>query len=140
MKKKKIECRRAGSFVLVNYVIVPRATYWGPNASGGKVASSKLGRKDRKAIDRMMDLTPTSQEDLSAKHAALAFVKRTLERCQTFEDTGNSCFGELIFRDMFLSMSSHLNDAECIDTITEGESTNLYAYTSTPSLEVVTGI
>ncbi|KAF8388781.1 hypothetical protein HHK36_025461 [Tetracentron sinense] len=137
-KLQEREIERHAFDKLVGMAYEKYMTYWGPNASGGKVASSKLGRKDRKAIDRMMDLTPTSQEDLSAKHAALAFVKRTLERCQTFEDTGNSCFGELIFRDMFLSMSSHLNDAECIDTITEGESTNLYADTATRSLEVVT--
>ncbi|KAF8401033.1 hypothetical protein HHK36_014336 [Tetracentron sinense] len=92
-------------------------TYWGPNASGGKSTSSKM-----------------------AKHVALAFVERTLERCQTFEDTGRSCFSEPIFKEIFLSVSSHHSDAECIDTITEGESANLYADSTTHSLEVTASI
>ncbi|KAK9274643.1 hypothetical protein L1049_021894 [Liquidambar formosana] len=84
----------------------------GPNASGGKSSSSKI-----------------------AKQAALAFVKRTLERCQKFENTGKSCFSEPLFRDMFLSGSSRLNDAQSADTTTEGESAKPYANTSSRSLE-----
>lgn len=88
-------------------------TCWGPNASGGKSSSSKL-----------------------AKQAALAFVKRTLERCQKYEDTGKSCFSEPLFRDIFLSASSHLNDTQSADTTVEGESTKPYANPSARSLEV----
>lgn len=76
---------------------------WGPNAPGGKSASSKM-----------------------AKQAALAFVKRTLERCQEYEVTGRSCFTEPLFREMFLSGSSHQNDAQAIEAITNGESGKLY--------------
>ncbi|KVH93993.1 hypothetical protein Ccrd_003954 [Cynara cardunculus var. scolymus] len=64
---------------------------WGPNAPVGKSASSKL-----------------------AKQTALAFVKRTLERCQEFETTGKSCFTEPLFREMFISGSSHLNDEQLV--------------------------
>ncbi|XP_010262016.1 PREDICTED: uncharacterized protein LOC104600644 isoform X2 [Nelumbo nucifera] len=90
-------------------------TYYGPNTSGGKSANSKL-----------------------AKHNTLAFVERTLERCHRFEDTGESCFNEPVFRDLFLSVSSRLNDAECMDTatLTEGESANPCADTPTHSSEV----
>ncbi|ESW10694.1 hypothetical protein PHAVU_009G230000 [Phaseolus vulgaris] len=56
---------------------------WGPSSSGGKNASNKM-----------------------AKQAALGFVKRTLDRCQQFEDTGKSCFSEPLYKDMFLATSS----------------------------------
>ncbi|KAK7388223.1 hypothetical protein VNO78_23033 [Psophocarpus tetragonolobus] len=56
---------------------------WGPSPSGGKNTSNKM-----------------------AKQAALGFVKRTLERCHQFEETGKSCFSDPLFKDMFLSESS----------------------------------
>ncbi|KAA8534812.1 hypothetical protein F0562_029746 [Nyssa sinensis] len=85
-------------------------TCLGPHATGGKSASSKM-----------------------AKQAALAFVKRTLERCQKFEDTGKSCFSEPLFRDMLLPGSSHLNDAQSVDTAADGESGKQYVDTSSSS-------
>ncbi|XP_059634804.1 uncharacterized protein LOC132277087 isoform X2 [Cornus florida] len=86
-------------------------TCLGPNASGGKSVSTKM-----------------------AKQAALAFVKRTLERCQKFEDTGKSCFSEPLFRDMFLSGLSHFNDAKPVDAA-DGETDKQYVNTSGCSLE-----
>ncbi|KAL3535574.1 hypothetical protein ACH5RR_004035 [Cinchona calisaya] len=74
-------------------------TCWGPNAHGMKSASGKM-----------------------AKQAALAFVKRTLERCQEFQETGKSCFNEPLFRDIFLSGCSRLVDGLAIDFIAAGES------------------
>ncbi|XP_030448379.1 uncharacterized protein LOC115671056 [Syzygium oleosum] len=56
---------------------------WGPNATGGKSSSNKM-----------------------AKQAALAFVKRTLDRCKQYENTGESCFSEPLFRDIFLTGTS----------------------------------
>lgn len=85
---------------------------WGPNAPGGKSASSKI-----------------------AKQAALAFVKRTLERCQQFELTGKSCFSEPLFREMFLSRLSQFSDAQQIDASTDGESGKLYINASGCSIE-----
>ncbi|XAR67133.1 hypothetical protein NMG60_11013577 [Bertholletia excelsa] len=82
----------------------------GTNASGGKSASSKM-----------------------AKQAALACVKRTLERCHQFEDTGKSCFGEPSYKDMFISGLSRIG--EPLDTSADGESGRQYASTSSP-LEV----
>ncbi|GLT45047.1 hypothetical protein SLA2020_189110 [Shorea laevis] len=65
---------------------------WGPNASGGKSSSKKM-----------------------VKQAALALVKRTLERCHKFEDTGKSYFSEPLFRDMFLSAFSDKNLPRFVD-------------------------
>ncbi|KAJ4958721.1 hypothetical protein NE237_025832 [Protea cynaroides] len=87
--------------------------YWGPHASVGKSSSSKM-----------------------AKNAALSFAKRTLERCQNYEDTGKSCFNEPLFKDLFCSVSSRLNNAERMDAMTEGEPANLSADTPTHSSEV----
>ncbi|KAL8102617.1 hypothetical protein AgCh_027220 [Apium graveolens] len=77
---------------------------WGPNAPGGKSASSKM-----------------------AKQASLAFVKRTLDRCREFEVTGKSCFGEPLFREMFLS---RLSDAQRMDVTRDGESGRHYGRSS----------
>lgn len=71
-----------------------------------------------------------------AKQAALAFVKRTLERCQKFEDSGKSCFSEASFRDMFLSSSSRHHDAQLVDRTAVIESSKQYTNTSGCSLEV----
>ncbi|PON39417.1 serine/arginine repetitive matrix protein [Parasponia andersonii] len=65
---------------------------WGPNTSG-KSSGNKM-----------------------AKQAALAFVKRTLEQCHKYEETGMSCFGEPIF----LS-GSNIISARQADSTTEGE-------------------
>ncbi|XAR53455.1 hypothetical protein NMG60_11022011 [Bertholletia excelsa] len=83
------------------------------SGSGGKSASSKI-----------------------AKQAALGFVKQTLVRCQTFEDTGKSCFNESLFRDMLLTGSSHLNDTKPLDANADGESGKQLANTSSCSLEI----
>ncbi|XP_071911147.1 uncharacterized protein [Coffea arabica] len=74
-------------------------TCCGPNAHGMKSANGKM-----------------------AKHAALAFVKRTLERCQEYQETGKSCFNEPLFRDIFVSGCSQLGDVQAMDSIADGES------------------
>lgn len=71
-----------------------------------------------------------------AKQAALAFVKRTVDRCHKFEDTGKSCFSEQIFEDMFLTGYSHLNGGRSVNTPTDVESTTSFANTFSHSLEV----
>lgn len=43
----------------------------------------------------------------AGKHAALSFVKRTIARCQIYEEAGTSCFDEPPFKDMFISATSH---------------------------------
>ncbi|KAJ7955926.1 Serine/arginine repetitive matrix protein 2 isoform 2 [Quillaja saponaria] len=75
---------------------------WGQSTSGGK-SSSKM-----------------------AKQAALVFLKRALERCHQFEDSGKSCFDEPLFKDMLCSRSSHHSSWQ-LDTGMEGESLKAYA-------------
>ncbi|XP_042511995.1 uncharacterized protein LOC122087076 isoform X2 [Macadamia integrifolia] len=58
-----------------------------------------------------------------SRQVAMAFVNRTLARCQKFEDTGISCFSEPALRDVLLATS---NDAKTVDCV-EGAATNLYA-------------
>ncbi|KAJ6923202.1 hypothetical protein NC652_016755 [Populus alba x Populus x berolinensis] len=110
LQEKEFEQRAHDKLVTMAYE--KYMTCWGPNATGGKSSSSKM-----------------------AKQAALAFVKRTLERCHKFEVTGNSCFSEPSFRDMFVSGTARLNGAQSVDTPTDGESAKLYGNTSTRSLE-----
>ncbi|XP_061995549.1 uncharacterized protein LOC133713510 isoform X2 [Rosa rugosa] len=86
----------------------------GPNATGGKSSSNKM-----------------------AKQAALAFVKRTLDRCHKYEETGTSCFSEPIYRDILLSVASDVNGARQAEAIADGESTKSYA--STRCLEASVG-
>ncbi|XP_076932026.1 uncharacterized protein LOC143597401 isoform X2 [Bidens hawaiensis] len=52
-----------------------------------------------------------------AKQAALGFARRTLDRCHEFESTGKNCFNEPLFKEIFRSGSSHLNDTQ-LDTAT----------------------
>lgn len=62
-----------------------------------------------------------------AKQAALAFVKRTLERCRKFEETGKSCFSEPLYRDILLSGFSNINGTQQAEATAEGESSKHYA-------------
>ncbi|RQP02728.1 hypothetical protein POPTR_018G056400v4 [Populus trichocarpa] len=110
LQEKEFEQRAHDKLVAMAYE--KHMTCWGPNAGGGKGSSNKM-----------------------AKQAALAFVKRTLEQCHKFEVTGNSCFSEPLFRDMFLSGTAHLSGAQSVDTPTNDESAKLYGNTSTRSLE-----
>nr|XP_029123956.1 uncharacterized protein LOC105057117 isoform X3 [Elaeis guineensis] len=87
---------------LVEMAYEKYVAYWGPNASSDKNVN-KLN-----------------------KHAALAFVKRTLARCKKFEESGTSCFDEPPFRDMFLSVSSYSSGVECIHTSADGEAANRF--------------
>ncbi|XP_011003357.1 PREDICTED: LOW QUALITY PROTEIN: uncharacterized protein LOC105110124 [Populus euphratica] len=116
LQQKEFEQRAYDKLITMAYE--KYMTCWGPNPTGGKSSSSKM-----------------------AKQAALAFVKRTLERCHKFEVTGNSCFSEPSFRDMFLSGTALLHGGQSVDTPTDGESAKLYGNTSSRSLEArVSGI
>ncbi|KAJ8568740.1 hypothetical protein K7X08_030962 [Anisodus acutangulus] len=75
---------------------------WGPNVHGAKSASGKM-----------------------AKQAALALVKRTLDRCIQFEETGKSCFSETLYKDMFLSAISRRSDGQT-DSYTDSEAAKSY--------------
>ncbi|GMI89414.1 SAGA complex subunit 2A [Hibiscus trionum] len=113
IQEKEFEQRAHDKLVTMAYE--KYMSCWGPSATGGKSSSNKM-----------------------IKQSALAFVKRTLDRCHKFEDTGTSCFDEPMLRDMFLSGSSRLNGAQSVDTPTDSESGKLCARSSTRSLEART--
>lgn len=82
----------------------------GANASSGKSAGNKV-----------------------AKQAALAFVKRTLDKCQKFDETGKSCFSEASLKERLFSTSSREMDPKQLNDVIEGATSNVFAG-STPSL------
>ncbi|CAA3008371.1 Hypothetical predicted protein [Olea europaea subsp. europaea] len=88
---------------------------WGPNAHGMKSASGKM-----------------------AKQAALAFVKRTLERCREFDATGKSCFAEPSYKEIFLSGVAHIGDIQAVNSSADNESGKWQLSTSGCSIEVRT--
>ncbi|CAN1799343.1 hypothetical protein LINPERHAP1_LOCUS22077 [Linum perenne] len=50
------------------------------------------------------------------KQATLAFIKRMLEQCHNFEDAGKGCFSEPMFKELFLSGSSHVTGPQIVDS------------------------
>ncbi|KAK7265396.1 hypothetical protein RJT34_33016 [Clitoria ternatea] len=109
LQEKDFEQRALDKLVVMAYE--KYMACWGPSSSGGKNSSSKM-----------------------AKQAALGFVKRTLERCHQFENTGKSCFSEPLFKDMFRAASQHSFTRQ-LDGM-EAESSKPYA--SSLSLEART--
>lgn len=61
-----------------------------------------------------------------SKQVAMAFVKRTLARCQKFEDTGRSCFSEPALQDIIFSVPSCNSDAKSADCVGSGTASNTY--------------
>ncbi|XP_020220267.1 uncharacterized protein LOC109803210 isoform X1 [Cajanus cajan] len=110
-KEKDFEQRALDKLVVMAYE--KYMACWGPGSSGGKNSSNKI-----------------------AKQAALGLVKRTLDRCHQFEDTGKSCFNEPLYKDMLLAASAQLSIVQHLDGM-EAESTK--PYTSSFSLEARTG-
>ncbi|KAK7328983.1 hypothetical protein VNO77_23125 [Canavalia gladiata] len=110
LQEKDFEQRALDKLVVMAYE--KYMACWGPSPSGGKNANKM------------------------AKQAALGFVKRTLERCHQFEDTGNSCFNEPLFKDMFLAASSQLSIVRQLDGM---EAESIKPYASSFSLEARTG-
>lgn len=45
-----------------------------------------------------------------SKQAAFAFVKRTLERCRHFEESGKSCFSESTFKNIIIAGLTQIED------------------------------
>lgn len=88
-------------------------SFWGPNAHGMKSASGKM-----------------------AKQAALAFVKRTMERYREFEETGKSCFDDPLYKEIFLSGVSRLINGQPLNSSTDNESGKLHVGASGCSVEV----
>ncbi|XP_061361596.1 uncharacterized protein LOC133305398 [Gastrolobium bilobum] len=110
--------------------------------------AKELQEKDfeQRALDKLVLLTyekyraccgpsPSGGKNSSNKMAKLAFiqglVKRTLDQCLQFEDTGKSCFSEPLFKDMLLAASSQLSMVRQLDGM-EAKSSKPYA----PSLSM----
>lgn len=76
-----------------------------------------------------------SSSNKMAKQAAMEFVKRTLNRCHKYEDTGKSFFSEPSFREIYSSWSVNPNGERQSDPV-DGES-----YASIQSLDArVSGV
>ncbi|XP_073278136.1 uncharacterized protein [Primulina huaijiensis] len=113
---KELQEKEFEGHALENLVAMAYTKYrnlWGSNVHGMKSATGKM-----------------------AKQAALAFVKRTLERCQEFEATGKSCFDEPLYRDMFLAGVSRLTDEQPPNLNTDNEFCEPYLRISGGSMEV----
>lgn len=75
---------------------------WGPHGPGGRSVGSKM-----------------------AKQSALGLVRRTLGRCHEFEATGKCCFSDPLYKEMYRSGPSYLNDTH-VDASTDGEFGKIY--------------
>ncbi|XP_042051001.1 uncharacterized protein LOC121796265 isoform X1 [Salvia splendens] len=101
LQQKEFEGRALSKLVGMGYE--KYMSCCGPNAHGMKSASGKM-----------------------AKQAALAFVKRTMERYREFEETGKSCFDDPLYKDIFLSGVSCLVDGQPLNSSTSNESGKLH--------------
>ncbi|XP_039032875.1 uncharacterized protein LOC120168117 isoform X2 [Hibiscus syriacus] len=70
-----------------------------------------------------------------SKQVALAFVKRTVERCRKFEQTGNSCFSEPALQDIMFSVPPCSNEEKSVDCIGSGTASNICNETSNHQAE-----
>ncbi|PPR83745.1 hypothetical protein GOBAR_AA36969 [Gossypium barbadense] len=70
-----------------------------------------------------------------SKQVALAFVKRTLDKCQKFEQTGTSCFSESALQDVMFSVPPCSNEAKSVDCIGSGTASNICNETSNHQAE-----
>ncbi|XVE59561.1 hypothetical protein DITRI_Ditri05aG0055900 [Diplodiscus trichospermus] len=70
-----------------------------------------------------------------SKQVALAFVKRTLDRCRKFEQTGSSCFSDPTLQDVMFSVPPCSNEAKSVDCIGSGTASNTCNETSNHQAE-----
>ncbi|CAN8230033.1 unnamed protein product [Cochlearia groenlandica] len=70
----------------------------------------EMAYEKSKASRRHQSASGKSSANKISKQAAFAFVKRTLERCRHFEETGNSCFSESTFKDMLIAVLTQNED------------------------------
>lgn len=88
-------------------------------ATGGDAKAREL---EQVAMDRLVELayrkllatrgTSKAGATKALKQVALAFARRTLARCQKFEDSGISCFSEPPLRDIIFAAPPRDNDTE----------------------------
>ncbi|XP_022729015.1 uncharacterized protein LOC111284573 isoform X2 [Durio zibethinus] len=70
-----------------------------------------------------------------SKQVALAFVRRTLDRCRKYEQTGSSCFNEPALQDVMFSVPPCGNEAKSVDCIGSGTASNTCNETSNHQAE-----
>ncbi|TYI67319.1 hypothetical protein E1A91_D08G009500v1 [Gossypium mustelinum] len=70
-----------------------------------------------------------------SKQVALSFIKRTLDRCRKFEQTGNSCFSEPALQDIMFSVHPCSNEAKSVEGIGSGTASNTCNETSNHQAE-----
>ncbi|CAN6874210.1 hypothetical protein Bca4012_077546 [Brassica carinata] len=70
----------------------------------------EMAYEKSKASRRHHTVVGKNSTNKISKQAASAFVKRTLERCRQFEETGKSCFSEPEIKDMFIARLSAAED------------------------------
>ncbi|GLU19187.1 hypothetical protein SLE2022_354500 [Rubroshorea leprosula] len=69
------------------------------------------------------------------KQVALAFIKRTLARCQKFEEEGISCFSDPVLEDVMLAAPPCSNDTKSVDCVGSGTASNTLNETSNQQTE-----
>ncbi|GLT48726.1 hypothetical protein SLA2020_223340 [Shorea laevis] len=69
------------------------------------------------------------------KQVALAFIKRTLARCQKFEEEGISCFSDPVLQDVMLAAPPCSNDTKSVDCVGSGTASNTLNETSNQQTE-----
>ncbi|XP_042016980.1 uncharacterized protein LOC121765012 isoform X3 [Salvia splendens] len=88
-----------------------------------------IGRRDPEqvAMDKLVELACkkllATRGSFATKHGipkvskqvALAFARRTLARCQKFQDSGASCFSDLALRDVIFATPPRFNEAELLN-------------------------
>ncbi|XP_010436341.1 PREDICTED: uncharacterized protein LOC104720069, partial [Camelina sativa] len=70
----------------------------------------EMAYEKSKASRRHHSASVKSSANKISKQAAFAFVKRTLERCRQFEETGKSCFSESTFKNIIIAGLTQLED------------------------------
>jgi hypothetical protein len=70
----------------------------------------EMAYEKSKASRRHHSASGKSSATKISKQAAFAFVKRTLERCRQFEETGKSCFSESTFKNIIIAGLTQFED------------------------------
>ncbi|KAG7545682.1 hypothetical protein ISN44_As12g011220 [Arabidopsis suecica] len=70
----------------------------------------EMAYEKSKASRRHHSASGKSSANKISKQAAFAFVKRTLERCRQFEETGKSCFSESTFKNIIIAGLTQIED------------------------------
>ncbi|XP_010541085.1 PREDICTED: uncharacterized protein LOC104814635 isoform X2 [Tarenaya hassleriana] len=96
----------------------------------------EMAYEKKKASRRHHTSSGKSSSNKISKQAALAFVKRTLDRCHQFEESGKSCFNEPAFRDMFIAGLAQTSDTAADKEYMPSASTSMALQPSSSALRI----